>query len=135
MIIVITKITDKWKPFNGILISAFVSVDGNFNKVTISEKSENNNVRIEDAIKNIKYKNDAHHDHNFLLNVPMIRALRNSIDSEIKIMPFKSVIHWPKNGKIPLNNKRIRHRSDGNKTHGRYLPNGILAPILFSNPY
>ena len=50
----IPNITDRWKPFNGILISAFVSVGGKLNKVTISEKSDNNNVITEDAIKKQK---------------------------------------------------------------------------------
>jgi len=54
MAIGIPNIIDKWKPFNGTLISAFVSVAGKFNKVTISEKSDNNNVIIEDATNDVK---------------------------------------------------------------------------------
>ncbi len=41
-------------PFNGIFISASVSVDGNFNKITISEKSDNKSVKRVDAVKMVK---------------------------------------------------------------------------------
>ena len=52
----IPNIIDKWTPWSGILINAFASVDGNFNKLIICVTFDAKRVENKEIVKSIKYR-------------------------------------------------------------------------------